>query len=93
MLKHGLIASDQHWNNLKQLELTPENIEPFVVDSMNIKQYVVEQDFKEQNVRKTLNFGHTIGHAIESLFFSRKLQFHMVSCSSRNDYGDTSVLL
>lgn len=72
MLKHGLIASDQHWNNLKQLELTPENIEPFVVDSMNIKQYVVEQDFKEQNLRKTLNFGHTIGHAIESLFLQQE---------------------
>ncbi|OPB95328.1 3-dehydroquinate synthase [Elizabethkingia meningoseptica] len=72
MLKHGLIASAQHWNNLKGIELTPENIEPYVVDSMNIKQQVVEQDFKEQNIRKTLNFGHTIGHAIESLYLQQE---------------------
>ncbi|QCX52316.1 3-dehydroquinate synthase [Elizabethkingia sp. JS20170427COW] len=68
MLKHGLIASESHWNNLKNIELTPENLEAFVVDSMNVKQQVVEADFKEKNLRKTLNFGHTIGHAIESLF-------------------------
>jgi 3-dehydroquinate synthase len=38
---------------------------------MNIKQLVVEQDFHEKNIRKTLNFGHTIGHAIESLCLSQ----------------------
>jgi len=68
MLKHGLIASETHWKNLKNITLTPENIEDFVVDSMNIKQKVVKQDFREQNIRKTLNFGHTIGHAVESIF-------------------------
>jgi 3-dehydroquinate synthase len=39
---------------------------------MEIKQAVVEQDFKEQNIRKTLNFGHTIGHAYESLFIKNQ---------------------
>lgn len=68
MLKHGLIASEKHWDNLKSIELSPKTVEPFVVDSMKIKQDVVEADFKEKNVRKNLNFGHTIGHAIESLF-------------------------
>ena len=34
---------------------------------MDIKQEVVEKDFHEKNIRKTLNFGHTIGHAVESL--------------------------
>ena len=41
---------------------------PFIERSVQIKQNVVEQDFIEQNIRKTLNFGHTIGHALESLF-------------------------
>lgn len=69
MLKHGLIASITHWNDLISLqELTPENIAPFIEKSMKIKENVVEIDFREQNIRKTLNFGHTIGHAIESLF-------------------------
>ena len=69
MLKHGLITDEKHWNDLISIiELTPENIFPFIERSMKIKQNVVEQDFTEQNIRKTLNFGHTIGHALESLF-------------------------
>ena len=72
MLKHGLIADEKHWNDLISInDLTPENIFPFIERSMNIKQNVVEKDFKEQNIRKTLNFGHTIGHALESLFLQK----------------------
>ncbi|USL95165.1 3-dehydroquinate synthase [Riemerella anatipestifer] len=71
MLKHGLIADRQHWSTLSSItELTPESIAPFIETSMKIKQEVVNRDFKEQNVRKTLNFGHTIGHAVESLFMA-----------------------
>ena len=69
MLKHGLITDEKHWNDLISIkDLSSESIFPFIETSMQIKQNVVEQDFTEQNVRKTLNFGHTIGHAIESLF-------------------------
>ena len=69
MLKHGLIACENHWNDLISLnELNAENIAPHIENSMMIKENVVTKDFKEQNIRKTLNFGHTIGHAVESLF-------------------------
>lgn len=69
MLKHGLVADQKHWENLIVLdEISPENIAPYIKDSMQIKQNIVDQDFKEKNIRKTLNFGHTIGHAVESLF-------------------------
>lgn len=69
MLKHGLIADEKHWNDLIAIEeIASEFIEPYIKRSMEIKEEVVSQDFKEQNVRKTLNFGHTIGHAVESLF-------------------------
>ena len=72
MLKHGLIVDEKHWSDLISIEeLTPENIAPYIERSMQIKQHVVEIDFKEQNIRKTLNFGHTIGHAIESLFLQQ----------------------
>lgn len=68
MLKHGLIADKNHWNDLSDIEhLSPEAVSPFIEISMQIKQTVVNTDFKEKNIRKTLNFGHTIGHAIESL--------------------------
>lgn len=69
MLKHGLIADETHWNDLIKIqELTSDAVAPFIEKSMKIKENVVIKDFKEQNIRKTLNFGHTIGHAIESLF-------------------------
>ncbi len=69
MLKHGLIADSKHWEDLISInDLTFENITPYIERSMQIKQEVVEKDFREENIRKTLNFGHTIGHAVESLF-------------------------
>lgn len=68
MLKHGLIADAEHWNSLAGItEHTVELIKPHLFDSMKIKQKIVEQDFFEKSLRKSLNFGHTIGHAVESL--------------------------
>ena len=69
MLKHGLIACENHWSDLIAIdEITAEKVAPHIENSMMIKENVVTKDFKEQNIRKTLNFGHTIGHAVESLF-------------------------
>ena len=42
-------------------------LEQFISDALRIKQRVVEQDEKEQGLRRVLNFGHTLGHGIESL--------------------------
>ncbi|MGN7707791.1 3-dehydroquinate synthase [Chryseobacterium sp. 22543] len=68
MLKHGLIADKNHWDQLiKVRKLEVETVIPHIQTSMKIKQDVVDKDFHEQNIRKTLNFGHTIGHAVESL--------------------------
>ena len=68
MLKHGLIADKKHWEALIQIQkLDAESLVPCIQQSMDIKQEVVQQDFYEQNIRKNLNFGHTIGHAVESL--------------------------
>lgn len=43
-----------------------ENMDEIIVRSLNIKKNVVEQDEKESGLRKILNFGHTVGHGIES---------------------------
>lgn len=68
MLKHGLIADKIHWEQLTHIhKLDMEAVIPHIQTSMDIKQDVVEKDFHEKNIRKTLNFGHTIGHAVESL--------------------------
>ncbi|UKB86156.1 3-dehydroquinate synthase [Chryseobacterium sp. MEBOG06] len=68
MLKHGLIADKAHWEQLIQIhKLDVGSVTPHIQTSMDIKQNVVEKDFHEKDIRKTLNFGHTIGHAVESL--------------------------
>lgn len=72
MLKHGLIADEKHWENLIHISKLDANaVIPYIETSMEIKQSVVQKDFQEKSVRKTLNFGHTIGHAVESLCLSQ----------------------
>ena len=67
MLKHGLIASPGYWEKLKALkDLTLADLDELVLESVRIKQEVVLKDPREEGLRKTLNFGHTLGHAIES---------------------------
>ncbi len=46
-----------------------DNIDLIIEKSITAKKNIVEQDEKENNLRKILNFGHTIGHAIEGLNF------------------------
>ncbi|MBN8549205.1 MAG: 3-dehydroquinate synthase [Deltaproteobacteria bacterium] len=68
MLKHGLIAEHAHFKALAALrpEGAQEVIEDHVRDSLRIKLRIVASDPHEQGARKLLNFGHTLGHAIES---------------------------
>jgi 3-dehydroquinate synthase len=67
MLKHGLIRNKAYWTTLKGLN-PPEQIGAFIYESVRIKNEVVLQDPREDNLRKILNFGHTLGHAIESYY-------------------------
>jgi len=67
ILKHGLIADEKYWQKISDLsELKLSDLEEIIKESVKIKGYIVEKDPFENNVRKTLNFGHTLGHAIES---------------------------
>lgn len=69
MLKHGLVADKCHWEQLATLEkIAVDQISPLIENSMKIKQSIVNQDFDEKGLRKILNFGHTVGHAVEGLF-------------------------
>lgn len=67
ILKHGLIASEKYWNKVSNLDkLDISDLETIIRESVEIKKEVITKDPYEQNLRKTLNFGHTLGHAIES---------------------------
>ncbi|MAZ72075.1 MAG: 3-dehydroquinate synthase [Flavobacteriaceae bacterium] len=67
MLKHGLIASEDYWNALQNFDVShTTSAEKYIWESIEIKNGIVTKDPTEKNLRKTLNYGHTLGHAIES---------------------------
>jgi 3-dehydroquinate synthase len=69
MVKHGLIADKAYWKALCSIEkLNSESLKIYIETSIRIKKAIVDQDPTEKGVRKILNFGHTIGHAIETFF-------------------------
>ena len=66
VLKHGLIADSDYFAQVGKQGLNQPNWNAVIAHSVEIKTAVVNADWKEQGLRKILNFGHTIGHAIES---------------------------
>lgn len=75
MIKHGLIDSDKEWKAtiLFDTEKIDYNkLRELVVDSVAIKERIVEIDPFEKGIRKALNLGHTIGHAFESFSYEIK---------------------
>lgn len=60
------LTSDAALFELFETQDALENIDEIIIRSLNIKKAVVEQDEKEAGLRKILNFGHSIGHGIES---------------------------
>ena len=85
MLKHGLISNKEHWAELLRFpieSLNRQNAEnssdgqdpsgglaSLLARSVAVKERIVEADPHEQGLRKALNLGHTIGHAIEEWSF------------------------
>jgi len=65
MLKHGLIMDAAYWQALKTGDLNMPSAE-LIYWSVEIKNKVVIEDPTEKGIRKALNFGHTIGHAVET---------------------------
>ncbi len=70
MVKHGLIKNTDHLDELKSFNLENINYKSLlqiIQNSVNVKEFFVINDPTEKNIRKGLNFGHTAGHAFESL--------------------------
>jgi 3-dehydroquinate synthase len=71
-VKHALLDSQEHWDWLKALEPRPTewpeaSLEQLVARSSQVKQNIIEQDPYERSIRAHLNFGHTLGHAVEAV--------------------------
>lgn len=70
VIKHGLIADKQFFEKVtakRPLDFTSAELVEIIAGACEIKRKVVEEDTTEKGLRKTLNFGHTLGHAIEAL--------------------------
>ena len=73
MLKHGLIFDKKYWDKFKDLKsLNTDNLNELIHQSIEIKNEIVCEDLTENGIRKSLNFGHTLGHAIESYFLENE---------------------
>ena len=66
VIKHALVGSEPLWRYIieRPMELTAE----LVSRAIMVKKQIVEEDPHEQGIRKILNFGHTVGHALESFY-------------------------
>ena len=73
VVKHGLIRDaalfaflEEHLEEVVDMALAPETLDWLIGRNVEIKAEVVAADEKEQGLRAILNYGHTIGHAIEA---------------------------
>ena len=75
MLKHGLLDTEAHWASLMQEPFSlfeGEEGRTLIERSVAVKERIVTEDPTEKGLRKALNLGHTVGHALESLALKRQ---------------------
>jgi 3-dehydroquinate synthase len=71
IIKHCLIRDAQEWNLIRQQSFEELDLSKLIAHSVAIKEAVVLEDPKEAGLRKILNFGHTLGHAIETYLLDK----------------------
>jgi 3-dehydroquinate synthase len=70
VIKHALIADKNLWDHIRSKDLKSQDWNALIKHSAEFKYSVIEKDPYEKNLRKILNAGHTVGHAVESFFLS-----------------------
>ncbi|MVM31676.1 3-dehydroquinate synthase [Spirosoma sp. HMF4905] len=71
IIKHCLIADAIMWDEIRRRDLDEQDWPTLVAHSVAVKQRVVAEDPTEKGLRKILNFGHTLGHAVETYFLTQ----------------------
>jgi 3-dehydroquinate synthase len=66
VIKHALICDSKFWYSIKTISFKDYDFQEIIESSIVHKLKIVESDPKENGPRKKLNFGHTVGHALES---------------------------
>ena len=94
VVKHGLIADRAYFDKATSRPCTEwpaDEMVQIVFRSCEIKKQVVESDETEQGLRKTLNFGHSIGHAIESFALTHGPMMTHGEAISIGMYGEAYI--
>ena len=71
VIKHCLIMDVDKWNIIRRKDFEEQDFNDLIAHSVAIKQRIVQADPTEKGLRKILNFGHTLGHAIETYFLGK----------------------
>ena len=71
IVKYALIGDSKLWKILLKNKIQNLNLKDIITKSIKLKNAIILKDFRENNERKKLNFGHTFGHAIESFYISQ----------------------
>ncbi len=66
IIKHCLIRDANKWEEISHVDFEKIDFASYIGHSVEIKKAVVQEDPKEAGLRKILNFGHTLGHAVET---------------------------
>lgn len=74
VIKHSLIADRAYWDKIRSADLDRQNWPDHIRHSIEVKNGIVEKDPQERDLRKILNYGHTLGHAIETYFLNTEKQ-------------------
>jgi 3-dehydroquinate synthase len=76
VLKHGLVLDAAYWEAVSNTPLQQQDWPTVIARSVELKRKVVAHDPREQGPRAVLNFGHTIGHALESVSHDQLQPLH-----------------
>lgn len=71
VIKHGLIADGEKFFEISSKPLNHQDWNDIIAHSVAVKSKVVAEDPQEKGLRKILNFGHTVGHAIETYYLNK----------------------
>ena len=90
MLKHALISDERMWAEHVNFDLSQPDLaelQRMVAESIAVKEHIVTKDPHEHGIRKALNFGHTIGHALEEFALQQATPSGgaVVSTASKNE--------
>lgn len=76
IIKHCLIRDRAMWDKIRRMEPEEVPLSDLVTHSVETKKEIVTQDPTEKGLRKILNFGHTIGHAVETFYLDKDRLLH-----------------